>query len=129
MKQGDIVPIFLDWQTNERELGKAKLVEKIRDGETFIIDDTWDDSYSEETYKIPEAMTIVYSYERWRVEFIETTEFGDQIRKIGDIRDHNIRYLYNIGITKSSIESDKDKDWQDIRLEDRFLMVNGVEVF
>jgi len=62
---GQILSIYQDWQTSEKHLGDAILLEKVRSGYSFILEDTYSDVYDpEHHYKIPEALTPVYSYER-----------------------------------------------------------------
>ena len=58
-----IIPIYRKWQTNENLIGKAILIEKVRDGNTFIIDDTYSDDM-DSNLRLPEAYVTVYSYER-----------------------------------------------------------------
>lgn len=62
-KKGDVVPIFLDWQTNERQLGIGELVHKVRNGYNFIIEDSWE-LEDLELMRIPESLTPNYSFER-----------------------------------------------------------------
>lgn len=63
LNQGNTVPIFLLWQTEEKLLGKAILKEKIKDGYNFILDDLYD-VMEEGNLKIPESLTPVYSFQR-----------------------------------------------------------------
>ena len=126
LNQGNTVPIFLLWQTEEKLLGKAILKEKIKDGYNFILDDLYD-VMEEGNLKIPESLTPVYSFQRWRVQFIECTPLGSQSIKVGDIRAYNIRYIHNIGISRSS-EKKEDSDDNYI-IKDKFLTIGGIEVF
>lgn len=126
MKIGDILTIYQDWQTNKKELGKAVLIEKIRNGSTFIVDDFFVCEGDEHIYRIPESLTPVYNYQRWRVQFNELTDYGKQSIKVSDIRDKNIRFLETVGMSRSSIPEDFISNEY---LKDKFLKINGVEVF
>ncbi len=100
----------------------------MRDGETFIIEDQYTDPFMDgESLRIPESLTPVYNYQRWVIEFTHLTPLGEHSLKIGDKRQHNIRYLDTIGISKSSIPQE-DPVYTKM-LEDRFLSINGIEVF
>lgn len=112
----EISTVYLDWQTETNPLGECILNTKIRDGYTFILDEEHEDK-----------STRVYSYERWNVTFIVLTDLGKTIYKVGQTADMNIRYLYNIGTTKSRYKPEYDEPI--ITLYDKFLKVDGVEVF
>ena len=47
--------------------------------------------------------------------------------KLEDVRDHNIRYIHNIGVSSSFLGHEEDTITSDIK--DNFIQVDGVEVF
>lgn len=63
MSSGDIVPIYLNWQKNEKLIGKGKLESLVSNGYTFILEDYYLDDLGE-LHRIPESLTEVYSYQR-----------------------------------------------------------------
>jgi len=128
MNIGDTVKVYLNWQEEKEFLGKALLLEKIKEGYTFILEDTYEDPYNIDIkYKIPENQTQVYSFNRWRVEFLSLSLLGKKYIKPKEIREYNIRYLDTIGLASSAIHNDIDD--HNKLLVDKFLTVNGVEVF
>lgn len=50
--EGDNVTIFSDWENEMTPIGTAKLIQKVRDGRSFILEDTY-----------PEKDQTVYNYQ------------------------------------------------------------------
>lgn len=51
-KEGDVIPIYEDWETQDKIIGTAKLVSFIQHGRSFILEDIY-----------PETDQIVYNYD------------------------------------------------------------------
>jgi hypothetical protein len=116
--------IYRNWQTNSHEIGTAILIEKVKDGIPFILDD-YVINDENVAVKIKEKEQEVFCYARWVVMFIELTEYGKQTVNIGETKSVNIRYLERIGIKSAMLISPPTQN----TLVDKFLKVDGVEVF
>ena len=113
--------IYLDWQHNAHLLGEAKLVKKLKNGRTFILDDV-----DENGIPIPESQQVVYTYETWWVEFIDLTSLGERYVSNPEFYVANIRKLYLIGIATAKDQKD---EWSWHGRQDKFLIVNDKEIF
>ena len=128
MRIGQEISIYQKWQTNEKQLGTAILIDKVRNGLPFILEDTYSDPLLDNTkLKIPESLTPVYNYQRWLIQFKTITPLGEGSIRVGDIREYNIRYLEAIGLSRSSVP--EDEYIQDRVPQDNFLTIDGVEIF
>lgn len=120
-KEGDIIPVYANWETQDEQIGTAKLLKYIRQGRSFILEDTY-----------PEADQIVYNYQEW---IVETKDKIPQLKYPLHSYDHShrthgikIRYIDTIGLSNSA--DDEESEDEDPRLpKDSFLSVNGKEIF
>jgi hypothetical protein len=51
-KEGDIVPIYKNWENETEQIGTAKLVKFHKQGRSFILEDTY-----------PEESQVVYNWQ------------------------------------------------------------------
>lgn len=72
-KKNEVLDIFFDHQTEKKLIGKAKLVEYMRSGNSFNIS-------GEDT---------IYCYERWIVEIVDSKFY-----KKGFKKQQNVRFLF-----------------------------------
>lgn len=56
-KVGDEIPIYNNWETQDKIIGTARLVQFVRHGRSFILEDTY-----------PESDQIVYNYDEWSIQ-------------------------------------------------------------
>lgn len=83
--------IYADYHNQNKSYGKVKLIEYLRPGETFTKDSDKDEN----------GELVIYCYERWIVEFIDSKYY-----KKGHKKQHNIRFkLSDITDDKSFISS------------------------
>ena len=103
---GDEVPIYENWETQDKIIGTARLVQLVRHGRSFILEDTY-----------PESDQIVYNYDEYRVE-----------DNMLDSWIERIRFIDSIGITNSA--DDEDYEVDDPKLpKDSFITINGISCF
>ena len=88
-KPGQIVPVFMQFQTNENYIGEAKLLSFVSDGLSF---------YESSNSKSPNDVINIYSSEVWVVEFTESSYFPKGFQK-----KLAIRFLLYSGTDKSHI--------------------------
>jgi len=112
-KEGDEIPIYKDWESQDEIIGTAKLVRFIRHGRSFILEDTY-----------PEQDQIVYNYDEWRVELPCAA-----LNQVGKKISLKIRFIDTIGLSNSADDEDYDPE-QDPRLpKDSFLTINGISCY
>jgi hypothetical protein len=111
-KEGDIVPIYNNWELQDKITGTAKLVSFIRHGRSFILEDTY-----------PESDQIVYNYEEWAVEWPPKYLLKDRITF------EKIRFVDTIGIANSTDDEDYDPESDPKLPKDSFITVNGISCF
>lgn len=108
--------IFADPQTQELLLGSAKLLELIKKGETFVLNEE------------DENLTEVFQLEYWKVDWISLTPLGESVvHKERHI--YPIRRLRTLGLSSSYYNKSRDVDFSESKLRDRFIKVNGKEIF
>lgn len=71
--------VYADFRNTKKSYGKVKLIEYLRIGETFINDNEKDEN----------GELIIYCYERWIVEFLESKYYPK-----GHKKQHNIRFNF-----------------------------------
>lgn len=54
------------------------------------------------------------------------TPLGQTHIKLNENREHNIRYLKSLGILKSNVPKEEDREPY---IRDKFLEIDGVEIF
>lgn len=113
--------IYLDWQRNAHLLGEAKLLKKLKDGRTFILEDIQEDGTP-----IPENKQVVYTYETWWVSFLTLTDLGERYVANPEFYVANIRKLYMVGI---STATDQKDEWSWHGRQDKFIEINGKEIY
>lgn len=107
--KGDLTPIYQNSQTNEELLGIGRLISKKKDGLPFIVDSEADNNQK------------VWIEEYWEIEWILQTKSGlADPRKV-----FPIRTLLNEGIISSQEPADPRQEF----IRDKFLMVDGKEIF
>lgn len=106
---GQLVPIYHNSQTNTELLGIGRLVSKVKDGLPFI------------TQGLADNKQKVWIEEFWIIEWVHQTKkgFADPRKKFP------IRTLFKEGISTSKI----NKSNTSIELKDKFLEVNGIEIY
>ena len=109
-KAGDIVPVFNNWETEDTQIGTAKLVDFHRFGRSFILEDTY-----------PEADQIVYNFQEWWVQL--DCPQCDLPYKI------KIRYVDTFGIANSEDDDDYDPETDPKLAKDKFLTYDGKEIY
>ena len=86
--------IFSDYQYETKVIGKVKLLEFIREGLNFILDD------------MPKEKQIVYGTQYWKCEIISDGGYYPK----GYVKTFPIKYINNIGpiTSKEQIEDDDE---------------------
>lgn len=77
-KKNQVIEVYADYRNTDKSYGKVKLIEYLRPGETFITGE-----------KDESGEQIIWFYERWVVEFIESKYY-----KKGHKKQHNIRFNF-----------------------------------
>ena len=73
LKEGNIVPIFLNWQEQKEFRGNAELISRV----TFMENPEEVKEYefaeigSNLQYRKKEKVSVVYSYQRWVISFVD----------------------------------------------------------
>jgi len=90
-KKGQIIKIYSDWYNKKGLIGEAILIEKVRDGLSFIQSEENEDGVSYNTHNQP-----VHNYERWIVEYKSSPDRFSNI--VGQRAQVNLYYLEGIGL-------------------------------
>lgn len=106
---GEVVNIYHD-EFNTEFIGKARLVKLISRGLPIILP-------NELEYEIPTQKQLVYRFDRYKVEFVDNT-----IPNASKI--YKVRVLHKIGPV-----ANKEIDELDLLPKDKFLKVNGKEIY
>ncbi len=108
---GSEVPLFKDWESEDRMIGTAKLVKFLRQGRSFILEDTY-----------PETSQVVYNYQEWLVHTPSPLNSSQIVPLI-----IKIRYIDSIGVANS--RDDITSNYEDNLLPINFISIHGIEVF
>lgn len=147
--KGSIIEVFEDWQNCQKPIGLACLVEKKRDGLTFIIKDSYKTKvanktiiYNEPYYdwqwqELPLGQYVIYNYERWDCYIIKSCnpKYKDE-----EIYSLNVRYAMgnykdsNIITSKRKKKDMTEEEYLSLCVSegkpiDTFIKVNGIEIF
>jgi hypothetical protein len=109
-KEGDLVNIYKNFETEEELIGTVRLVKLHKPGRSFILEEI-----------MPESEQIVYNYQEWLVEWSMPDKFTK--RSI-----EKIRYIDTIGIANSSVDEEYDLEVDKLP-HDSFLKFNGIEIY
>lgn len=112
----DICNIYADPQTEELLLGSAKLLNKVRKGEVYVLGE------------VDENHTSVFEIEYWTVDWIELTPLGESVVH----KEHHVypvRRLKTTGLSSSYYNKSRDRDQVRSSLRDHFIEVNGKEIY
>lgn len=110
-----IVSFFADPQTEEILLGRAELISKIREGDTFILEET------------DENNTKVYQLEYWKIRWVFLTPFG-QSRVHKEKTVWPKRVITNVGLSPSSYNISQE-NVKTVFIQDKFIEINGISIF
>ena len=119
LEQGMQRWIFSDYQYETKVIGKVKLLEFIREGLTFILED------------MPKETQVVFGTQYWRCEILSDGGYYPK----GYIKTFPIKYINNIGPITSKQQFDEDEDiTEEQYLEnqliiDKFIEVDGEQIF
>lgn len=94
LEQGQERWIFSDYQTEKKLIGKVELLELVKEGLTFILED------------MPKERQIVYGTQHWKCKIISSGSYYP-INTIGVFK---IRYVNNIGPITSREQIDEDDE-------------------
>lgn len=109
------VSIFADPQTEEILLGEAELISKIREGDTFILEEN------------DETKTEVFLLEYWQINWTFLTPFGQTyVNKEKKVWPK--RMLKNVGLSPSSYNISREFHKTSF-ITDKFIKINGIQVF
>lgn len=104
---GSEIAIYDDWENGQNYIGTAKLVEFLRQGRSFILEDVY-----------PETDQIVYNWQEWYVQFGDSAPVK-----------RKIRYIDTHGIANSRDDEDYDSEIDPKLSQDSFLMFDDKEIF
>lgn len=105
-KAGDIVPYYVDWETQTTEEGTAQLLRFVTQGRSFILEDVY-----------PEVEQEVFNYQTWVV-----------LKDDKEIL-YNVRYLDTLGISNSATDEENDDKIFNQLPKDSFLEFNGIQIY
>ena len=73
LKEGNIVPIFLNWKDQKEFRGNAMLINRIKDKEPDedVKEYEFAEIGSNLQYRKKEKVSVVYSYQRWVISFVD----------------------------------------------------------
>lgn len=76
--EGNILPIFLNWQTQQNFRGNAILIKRLIDREPSDIDKIYEftEIGSNNIKRKHDKVQILYNYQWWRIKFIDGPEKG-----------------------------------------------------
>lgn len=119
-KEGDIIPIYSNWESQDKIIGTAKLVKFIRHGRSFILEDTY-----------PEGEQVVYNYDEWLVHWPTEGCEGLNWKKCFDEYEtiEKIRFVDTVGLTNSADDEDYDPESDPKLPKDSFIQINGISCF
>lgn len=82
LKEGNIVPIYLHWKTQEKYRGDAILIkrEKEKEEEESIKEYEFTQVGSNHIIRKKEKISIIYSYQIWIIKFVNGNDIGFQTR-------------------------------------------------
>lgn len=111
MSPGEEVLIYEDYQTELINIGRARLLRRARkSGPTFILEDMSDNQQ------------VVYTTEYWFVDWIDNPTNRLKTRYV------KIRSIHGVGNVTSNTHKDSEDELLRLPI-DKFLSVNGIEVF
>lgn len=94
LEEGQERWIFSDYQTEKKLIGKVKLLELVKEGLTFILED------------MPKEKQIVYGTQHWKCEIISSGSYYP----LGSVGIFKIRYINNIGPITSDMDYNEDQE-------------------
>lgn len=115
--------IYKDWKENKEPLGTAFLVKKLQEGLPFIPLKADSKRNSEKEY-----LTLIYLPEKWEVRWESLTNLGlTYVHK--ERTSFWIRRKKWQGLMSSGRPTSVPLSHREVEVEDRFLKINGCEIF
>lgn len=102
--------IFSNYQEEKKVIGRVKLLEFVREGLEFILED------------MPKDDQITYGTQYWKCEIVSDGGYYNK----GYIKTFPIRYIKNIGVTY--LDGFDDFEKEDIII-DKFIEIDGEEIY
>ena len=113
LEQGQERWIFSDYQYETKVIGKVKLLELIREGLTFILED------------MPKETQVVFGTQYWKCEILSDGGYYPK----GYVKTFPIKYINNIGPITSKQQFDEDDDiTEEQYLENQLIIDKFIEV-